>query len=264
MQTTTQATLPEDTEDIRSWLKLATKAEHEALHHQKLLLALHEGTIDLIDYQQVLRSFLVTYTTAQQACRSARSRHLTKLPAIIDVDEHIRLLSKDLTYCAQMTQTEDKQRDCSLQSFLPQALAKLVAQSLWQQTQRGTLSAWLLGQFYSLHGSRFGRGILFKGAGHLFNMADSNTMLKHPDCSAHETKQIMTARPCTLGRTFLSLKASAETCSWPTFCDILNQTVVTRDQRNACHTGASLSFKLLGALLNLNPAHQEFNETHAM
>lgn len=249
MQSSASEASPGSQQDVRSWLKSATEAVHEALHQQALLLAIQESRIDLTGYQQVLSSFLAAFTYVQQACTSARKQGLTDLPSVIDLDQHIALLQADLQYCyTQSTKStksaNQQQSPIALTSNtitslppanLPSALAKFAAQAMWQHAQQRTLTPWLLGHYYALHGSRFGRSTLAKGTAHLFaTPALAQTSAK-------------------TGRSYVTLKASAEACSWPTFCEILNKHVRTQTARHACRAGTTLAFKLIEALLNLNP-----------
>lgn len=241
MQSSTQILADAPQQDIRSWLKDVTHTVHERLHQQPLLLAIQQNNIDLKGYQHVLQSFLATYTYVQQICSSARKRQLTHLPALLDLTQHMTLLSADLAFCTARCYPlgHPVQRHLMIRRTLPPALAKLSTQALKTHMQQGTLTPWLLGQYYSLHGSRFGRGTLARGTAHLF-ASPKFAAPKHD-----------LAHGRLAGRSFLSLKPQAETCRWPTFCDLLNQAIQSPTDQQACHAGAVHAFRLLEILLNL-------------
>lgn len=224
--------------DVRMKLKAATQTVHERLHQQAHLLAIQDGRINLKDYQQVISSFLATFIYVQQACNSTRRQGLTHLPHLVDVDKHIDLLQKDLHYCQSCSSNEERYK---APTNLPRALAKFATQAMWHHAQQGTVSAWLMGHYYCLHGSRFGRHTLAKGTAHLF---------QHEQVIVDPPSEI-----ANLGRQYFTLKPTAEPCSWPAFCDLLDKTITTPSAQSACQDGASLAFKLLETLLNL--------ETHA-
>lgn len=265
-----QQTLPP--QDVRNWLKAATQSVHEDLHQQPLLLAIQQGKIDLTGYQQVLGSFLATFTYVQQACDSTRRQGLTDLPAILDLDQHIALLQADLQHChAHLNASKDSQ-DPQARSGgmppknLPSTLSKFAIQALWQQVQQHTFTPWLLGHYYVLHGSRFGRDTLAKGTTHLFAQPEQpeqpaphieSKPTSTPDSTNSALTDSITQEAKQAGRCYVTLPSNAEPCSWPLFCDTLNHYITTANERQACHAGATLAFKLIETLLNLNckPRH---------